>query len=132
MCSVHPLIVPDEGCGLVQLMCLCENMLGRVHKTLYIVALGGVNLEVHNTLYIVALEGEGEGELHYCFSRLGLHNGEKLEQLSNRLRLPPIFLKHLKNMGGRPSFFFYCLRNMGGIFFQVFEEHGGSLSATTG
>ena len=80
-----------EACGLEQLMCFCENMLGRVHKTLYIVALGGVNLEVHNTLYIVALEGEGEGELHYCFSRLGLHNGEKLEQFSNRLRLPPSF-----------------------------------------
>ena len=104
----------------------------RCTKHCILLHLEGVNLEVHKTLYIVALEGEGEGELHYCFSRLGLHNGEKLEQFSNRLRLPPIFLKHLKNMGGRPSFFFYCLRNMGGIFFQVFEEHGGSLSATTG
>ena len=84
-----------------------------MHKTLYIVALGGVNLEVHKTLYIVALEGEGEGELHYCFSRLGLHNGEKLVELSNRLRLPPIFLKHLKKHGREAV-----------LLFLLFEKHG--------
>ena len=108
--------MPEEGCGLVQLMCLCENMLAQVWrctKHCILLHLEGVNLEVHKTLYIVALEGEGEGELHYCFSRLGLHNGEKLEQFSNRLRLPPIFLKHLKKHEREAL-----------LLFLLFEEHG--------